>query len=69
METTKRKKQTTENFIKDVRRKTRRVFSSEQKIQIVSVVYLLGRETTIEPNQLLIYTYSDGAKEKKFINE
>lgn len=31
----KRKKQTTENFIKDVRRKTRRVFSSEQKIQIV----------------------------------
>jgi len=35
METTKRKKQTTENFIKDVRRKTRRVFSSEQKIQIV----------------------------------
>ena len=35
METPKRKKQTTENFIKDVRRKTRRVFSSEQKIQIV----------------------------------
>ena len=35
METPKRKKQTTENFIKDVRRKTRRVFSSEQQIQIV----------------------------------
>jgi transposase len=35
MENNKRKKQTTENFIKDVRRKTRRVFSSEQKIQIV----------------------------------
>lgn len=34
METPKRKKQTIENFIKDVRRKTRRVFSSEQKIQI-----------------------------------
>lgn len=31
MESNKRKKQTTENFIKDVRR----VFSSEQKIQIV----------------------------------
>jgi transposase len=30
-----RKKQTTENFIKEVRRKTRRVFSSEQKITIV----------------------------------
>jgi transposase len=28
-------KQTTENFIKDIRRKTRRVFSSEQKIMIV----------------------------------
>ena len=35
METPRRKKQTTENFIKDVRRKTRRIFSSEQKIQIV----------------------------------
>jgi|GEM_PF-692226 len=35
MENNKREKQTTENFIKDVRRKTRRVFSSEQKIQIV----------------------------------
>jgi transposase len=29
------KKQTTENYIKEIRRKTRRVFSSEQKIQIV----------------------------------
>jgi transposase len=28
-------KQSTENFIKDIRRKTRRVFSSEQKIMIV----------------------------------
>ena len=35
METPKKNKQTTENFIKDVRIKTRRVFSSEQKIQIV----------------------------------
>ena len=31
----KRTKQSTENFIKDVRRKTRRLFSSEQKILIV----------------------------------
>ena len=30
-----KKKQTTENFIKEIRRKTRRVFSSEQKITIV----------------------------------
>jgi len=28
-------KQSTENFIKDIRRKTRRIFSSEQKIMIV----------------------------------
>ena len=28
-------KQFTENFIKDIRRKTRRLFSSEQKIMIV----------------------------------
>ncbi len=27
------KKQTTENFIKEIRRKTKRIFSSEQKIQ------------------------------------
>jgi hypothetical protein len=36
---------------------------------VVSVSDLLGRETTIEPNQLLIYTYSDGSKEKIFILE
>lgn len=30
-----KKKQTTENFIKEIRRKTRRTFSSEQKIMIV----------------------------------
>lgn len=31
----KRTKQSTENFIKDIRRRTRRLFSSEQKIMIV----------------------------------
>ncbi len=31
----KKQKQSTENFIKDIRRRTRRVFSSEQKIMIV----------------------------------
>ena len=30
-----RKKQSAENYIKDIRRKTPRLFSSEQKIQIV----------------------------------
>jgi transposase len=30
-----RKKQTAENYIKDIHRKTRRLFSSEQKIQII----------------------------------
>ena len=29
------KKKTAENFIKDIRRSTRRIFNSEQKIQIV----------------------------------
>jgi len=29
------KKKTAENFIKDIRRNTRRIFSSKQKIQIV----------------------------------
>jgi transposase len=32
---TKPKKSTTENFVKDIRRTTRRLFSSEQKILIV----------------------------------
>ena len=30
------KKKTAENFIKDIRRNTRRIFSSEQKIQIAA---------------------------------
>jgi len=30
-----KKKQSTENFIKEIRRKTRRIFTSEQKITIV----------------------------------
>lgn len=33
--TNNRKKQTTENYIKEIRRKTRRVFTAEQKITIV----------------------------------
>jgi len=32
---TKPRKSTTENFVKDIRRKTRRLFTSEQKILIV----------------------------------
>lgn len=31
----KKKKQTSENYIKEVRRRSRRIFTSEQKIQIV----------------------------------
>ena len=31
----KSKKQTTENYIKEIRRKTRRIFTAEQKIMIV----------------------------------
>jgi hypothetical protein len=43
-------------------------FNGDKK-QLVSVTDLHGRESTMEPNQLLIYTYSDGSKEKIFINE
>ena len=39
------KKQTTENFIKEIRRKTKRVFSSEQKITIV--MEALRAETSV----------------------
>jgi transposase len=35
METQKKVKQTPENYIKELRRKTRRAFSTEQKISIV----------------------------------
>jgi transposase len=38
-------KQTSENFIKEIRRKTRRVFSSEQKIAIV--MEALRAETSV----------------------
>jgi hypothetical protein len=37
--------------------------------QLVSVTDLLGRETKVQPNKLLIYTYSDGTKEIRYINE
>ena len=40
-------KQSTENFIKDIRRKTRRVFTSEQKIMIVMEA-LRGENSTAE---------------------
>jgi hypothetical protein len=37
--------------------------------QLVRVTDLLGRETKVQPNKLLIYTYSDGSKEIRYINE
>lgn len=37
--------------------------------QLIRVSDLMGRETVVQPNQLLIYTYSDGSKEKIFIHE
>lgn len=40
-----KKKQTTENFIKEVRRRTRRIFNSEQKITIV--MEALRAETSV----------------------
>jgi transposase len=40
-----KKKQTTENYIKEIRRKTRRIFSSEQKITVV--IEALRAETSV----------------------
>jgi hypothetical protein len=37
--------------------------------QLIGVVDLMGRDTKIQPNKLLIYTYSDGSKEIRYINE
>jgi len=42
-----KQRQSTENFIKDIRRKTRRLFSSEQKILIVMEA-LRGENSTAE---------------------
>jgi hypothetical protein len=37
--------------------------------QLIRVTDLMGRETVVQSNKLLIYTYSDGSKEKIFIHE
>ena len=37
--------------------------------QLISVTDLLGRETKIQTNKMLVYTYSDGSREIKYINE
>ena len=36
---------------------------------LIKVVDVLGRETTIEANKLLLYIYSDGIIEKKYITK
>ena len=53
-----KQKQTTENYIKEIRRKTKRIFSSEQKINIVMEairaemsVSELCRKYSINPSQ------------------
>jgi len=37
--------------------------------QVVKVIDLTGRETNVVSNQPLIYVYSDGSKEIRYINE
>jgi hypothetical protein len=37
--------------------------------QLISVVDLMGREVKPQPNKFLIYVYSDGSREIKYINE
>ena len=42
---------------------------SYQKKKLVKIVDILGRETSFKNNQILIYIYSDGSTEKKYINK
>ena len=42
---------------------------SGDKKQLIRVSDLMGRETVIQANKILIYTYNDGSKEKIFIHE
>ena len=39
------------------------------KPSLVKIVDLLGRDTTIKPNTVLFYIYSDGSVEKKYISK
>ena len=36
---------------------------------LIKIIDLLGREATIEANKLLLFLYSDGTKEKKYITK
>ena len=42
---------------------------SYQKKKLVKIVDILGRETSFKNNHILIYIYSDGSTEKKYINK
>jgi hypothetical protein len=37
--------------------------------ELIRVVDMLGRDTKVQPNKILIYVYNDGSKEIKYINE
>jgi hypothetical protein len=37
--------------------------------QLVKVMDLMGREVSEQPNKLLVYVYSDGTREMKYINQ
>lgn len=43
--------------------------SPSQEKEVVKVLDLLGRETEVKPNQVLIYVYSDGTREKKMVSD
>ena len=42
---------------------------SYKKKELVKIVDILGRETSFKNNHILIYIYSDGSTEKKYINK
>ena len=42
---------------------------SYQKKKLVKIVDILGRETSFKNNHILIYIYSDGSTERKYISK
>ncbi len=45
------------------------VSGANEEVECVKIVDLMGRETNFQPNQILIYWYSDGSSKKVFVAE
>lgn len=55
---TKPQKPSAENFVKEIRRKTRRIFSAEQKILIVREAPLLLFTASMGPKESVFYKWN-----------